>query len=89
MYNDSGFSTTSLRGTDTNGPPPIFRISMMNLFYVIVQFSVYPIVSKIREVMKSKAQTAERLGRPGMPWITERSAVWNAAIRSAVQQNRI
>ena len=40
MYNDSGFSTRSLRGTDPSRPPPILRISMINLIHVIVKLSV-------------------------------------------------
>ena len=42
---------------------------------------LYPIVSKIREVMKSKAQTGERLGRVFL-YVTKRSPVWNAALRA-------
>ena len=43
--------------------------------------STRPIVSKNREVMKSKAQTGERLGRVFL-YVTKRSPVWNAAIRA-------
>jgi len=53
-----------------------------NLWVILAAVILNPNVSKNREVMKSKAQTGNRRGRPGKPWTTKRIPGWNAAIRA-------